>query len=114
MSVKSLTRQAVGAPNKAPGSFRVFAESFRRSLLAESKSPRTVKTYIEALTLLGEFLAAQGTPTELEAIHRNGCQPLPLPPAVLPRPPGSRRTCRTSVRAGFVATVPSVSTLLVI
>lgn len=55
---------------KAPGSFGVFVNSFRRTLQAENKADRTVKTYMEALGLFGEFLAAQGMPTELEAIHR--------------------------------------------
>ena len=37
-----------------------LAPSFRRSLLAESKSPKTVKAYMEALGLLDRFLAAAG------------------------------------------------------
>jgi site-specific recombinase XerD len=49
---------------------RSFFESFRRSLLAENKAPRTIRTYLEALGLFGEFLASQGMPTDIEGIHR--------------------------------------------
>ena len=37
-----------------------LGESFRRSLLAENKSPKTVKAYMEALRLPDRFLAALG------------------------------------------------------
>ena len=70
MPTKKATNRAESAPSKAPGSFRVFVDSFRRSLLAENKAPRTIKTYMEALGLFGEFLAEQGMPTELYGIRR--------------------------------------------
>src|SRR5207244_11627992 len=44
--------------------------SFRRSLLAENKSPRTVETYGEALRLFDEFLARQGMPRQIAGIRR--------------------------------------------
>ena len=47
-----------------------LAESFRRSLLAENKSPRTVQVYGEALRLLGEYLARQGMPLTVANIRR--------------------------------------------
>lgn len=62
--------QAVSASSNAPGSFRVFINSFRRSLLAENKAERTIKTYMEALGLFGTFLAEQGMPTDITGIHR--------------------------------------------
>ncbi len=47
-----------------------LAESFRRTLLAENKSPMTVKAYMEALRLLDHFLAAQGMPRQASSITR--------------------------------------------
>jgi site-specific recombinase XerD len=38
--------------------------SWRRHLAAENKSPRTLQTYSEALTLFGRFLAERGMPTD--------------------------------------------------
>ena len=56
-------------PPPAPKSgLQVLAESFKRSLLAENKSPRTVETYGEALRLFDGFLARTGMP-------RNPTQP---------------------------------------
>jgi site-specific recombinase XerD len=66
----SAPTQAGSARKDAPGSFRPLTESFRRSLLAENKASRTVKTYLEALRLFGEFLEAQGMPIALHAIRR--------------------------------------------
>jgi site-specific recombinase XerD len=54
----------------APSGIRVLGDSFRRSLLAENKSPRTVQTYMEALRLFGAFLADKGMPTEIPNIRR--------------------------------------------
>lgn len=70
MPVKPLTVKADSAKTKAPGSFRMFTDSFRRSLLAQNKAPRTIQTYMEALGKFGDFLASQGMPTEIHAIHR--------------------------------------------
>ena len=70
MPTNRASNQAGSTLSKAPGSFRVFVDSFRRSLLAENKAPRTIKTYMEALGLFGDFLTAQGMPTEVTAIHR--------------------------------------------
>lgn len=53
-----------------PDSYRLLAESFRRSLLAENKSPRTVETYGEALRLFGGFLVKQGMPTNVSGLSR--------------------------------------------
>jgi site-specific recombinase XerD len=47
-----------------------MAASFRRSLLAANKSPRTVQTYTEGVRLLGEFLAARGMPQQIAHLTR--------------------------------------------
>jgi site-specific recombinase XerD len=47
-----------------------LATSFRLSLLAENKSPKTIATYLEAVRGLGTFLVAQGMPTVPAHIHR--------------------------------------------
>src|SRR5438067_2021021 len=52
------------------GSYALLALSFERSLLAQNKSPRTVETYLEAVTQLGYFLSERGMPTELHNIRR--------------------------------------------
>ncbi len=48
----------------------VNAESFARHLRAENLSPRTQKTYLEAVALLGQFLAEQGMPQTVANITR--------------------------------------------
>ena len=53
-----------------PGHIRRLAESFRLSLEASNKSPRTIKVYMEAARLLAEHLEAAGMPTLLSAIRR--------------------------------------------
>ena len=44
--------------------------SFHRSLLAENKSPKTVKAYMEALRLLDRFLADHGMPQDAITVRR--------------------------------------------
>lgn len=44
--------------------------SFRLSLAAQNKSPKTAKSYLEALGLLGDYLARQGMPQEIWNIRR--------------------------------------------
>lgn len=53
-----------------PESYRALVHSFRRSLLAENKSPRTLVTYGGALTLFERFLVEQGMPLEVAHIRR--------------------------------------------
>ena len=117
--------RAPAAPAPRPGAdplsgYRALAASFRRHLLAENKSPRTVETYGEGVRLLGEFLARAGLPTDVapppararRGLHRraarpleagDGQQPLPRPAGLLPlagrtrassRPPRWRRCAR--------------------
>jgi site-specific recombinase XerD len=47
-----------------------LAESFRRSLLAENRSAMTVKSYMEAVRLFGDFLTTKRMPTRVEHITR--------------------------------------------
>jgi hypothetical protein len=49
--------RAVPAPTIAAQDVSLLAESFRRSLMAEDKSNRTIETYMEATRLLVAFLA---------------------------------------------------------
>jgi len=57
-------------PVVIPGDYTILARSFRRSLQAENKSPRTITTYCEAVRKFGEFLLDKGMPTEAAHIRR--------------------------------------------
>lgn len=48
----------------------VLGKSFHRTLLAENKSPNTVKAYLEALRLFDRFAADNGMPREVANIRR--------------------------------------------
>src|SRR5215216_2728167 len=50
--------------------YTLLATSFRRSLLAENKSPTTIANYCEAVRQLGVYLAAQGMPTTPGNVRR--------------------------------------------
>ena len=52
------------------GDLAVNLTSFRRHLRASNLSPRTEKTYIEAVTQLAGFLAEKGMPTHVTDIRR--------------------------------------------
>jgi site-specific recombinase XerC len=58
--------QASGA-----GNLPALNGSFRRTLRAEDKSERTVKSYTEAVTLFADFLAERGHPLTVNAITRD-------------------------------------------
>ena len=51
-------------------SYQVLTESFKRTLLAENRSPMTIKSYMEAVKLLEAYLAQQGMPLDVEHITR--------------------------------------------
>jgi site-specific recombinase XerC len=51
-------------------SFETLTDSWKRHLLAENKSARTVETYMESAKQLGKFLAGKGMPTAVEHITR--------------------------------------------
>ena len=57
MAVLPNTDIAAEAKVSHVSGLRVLGESFRRTLVAENKSPRTVETYGEALRLFDAFLA---------------------------------------------------------
>lgn len=59
-----LTEQNI--PNSVSG----LVNSFRRSLMAQNKSPKTVKSYLEAVNALMEFLQERGMPLQLPHIKR--------------------------------------------
>jgi len=52
----------------------VLAKSFERYLRAANRSPRTVQTYLEAVTQLARFLEAAGIPREAAALRREHLQ----------------------------------------
>ena len=52
------------------GDLAVNADSFARHLRAENLSPRTEKTYLEAVARFSQFLADQGMPTTVANITR--------------------------------------------
>jgi site-specific recombinase XerD len=71
------TQQPAPSTAKSPSpeeqmseSYLSLVTSFRRKLLAENKSPRTLQTYGEALRLFGDYLAEQGMPGTIAAIRR--------------------------------------------
>ncbi len=64
-AAKAKTRQ-----QPLPEDYRLLAESFRRSLLAGNKSPRTVQGYGESVAFFGDFLADQGMPQHVANITR--------------------------------------------
>jgi site-specific recombinase XerD len=59
------------AQASSAGSLPALNGSFRRTLRAEDKSERTVKSYTEAVRLFGDFLAERGHPLTVEAITRD-------------------------------------------
>jgi site-specific recombinase XerD len=60
----------VASLDALPGDLRALAKSYRLSLIASNKSPRTIQVYLESIRLLGEFLERVGMPTDIEALSR--------------------------------------------
>jgi site-specific recombinase XerD len=56
--------------DRGPTSLTVLADSYRLGLEAQNKSPRTIQTYLEAITRLDTFLAAEGRPREVDRLGR--------------------------------------------
>jgi hypothetical protein len=48
----------------------ILAEDWQRSLTVKNMSPKTIKTYMEAVTGLDRFLASKGMPRSADAIKR--------------------------------------------
>jgi site-specific recombinase XerD len=68
-----VAKQMVGAGAPATGSaapIPALAESFRRALLAENKSPRTVQTYLESIARFVTFLERERLPLSAATIRR--------------------------------------------
>ncbi len=65
-----MTSAAVRQQDHLTATYRVLADSFKRSLLAENKSPRTVEAYMEAVQQLGAFLLRNGMPAEVGHVRR--------------------------------------------
>ena len=49
---------------------KLYLDSFRRALRAKNVADRTVQTYCESVSQLGDYLAANGMPTTLDGIRR--------------------------------------------
>jgi site-specific recombinase XerD len=64
------TETQAGVPTFAPAHIRRLADSFRLSLEASNKSPRTIKAYMEAVGLLATFLERRGMPTSISVVTR--------------------------------------------
>lgn len=60
----------IQATRTAADDLAVLLPSWVRSLSAENKAPKTLRTYAEALRLLNEFLISQGMPTRVSALRR--------------------------------------------
>ncbi len=61
-------------PGAAPGpTLGVLADSFRRSLLAENKSAKTVTTYLDAVTGFEAYLRTKRLPTSVDRIPKTFC-----------------------------------------
>jgi site-specific recombinase XerD len=63
-------KEAAASQASAVGSIRRLAPSFEIALRARNLSPRTIRTYLEAVGLFARFLAEAGMPSAVEAIHR--------------------------------------------
>ena len=66
----TITRLKSPASQPSFTSLPVLAESFRLSLEAQNKSPRTVQTYLEAIARLDSFLVRSGLPHDVTALQR--------------------------------------------
>lgn len=63
-------KQAVTILATTAPEYQDVALAFRRSLLAENKSPRTVQAYVDGVARFGVYLAEQGMPLDVSAITR--------------------------------------------
>ncbi|GAC1582919.1 MAG: tyrosine recombinase XerC [Candidatus Dormibacteria bacterium] len=54
--------------------YRALAASFRRSQLAQARSPKTIKNYADAISRLEGFLVANGHDADPESITREGVE----------------------------------------
>lgn len=68
------TRTATG---NLTDEFSQIIEVYKLSLLAPNKSKKTVTIYLDAVKLLGLYLAEKGMPTTLPAIRREHDEYIP-------------------------------------
>jgi hypothetical protein len=67
--------QPVPADRQLPrGHLLVLNRSFRRTLEAENKSPRTIEAYTDAVRLLATYCQAHGRPLHAGELHREHIQ----------------------------------------
>ena len=57
-------------PNTLSPTVPSLVPSFRRSLLAENKAPRTLETYLESVQQFARYLESQGMPQEITHVRR--------------------------------------------
>ena len=67
--VKKTANTRTKTSSTAP-TFQELRPRFHRGLLAQNKSPKTAKTYLESLRLLEDFLEAQGMPLRVVRLTR--------------------------------------------
>jgi site-specific recombinase XerD len=58
------------SPPASLNGFLSLTESFRRTLLAENKSPHTIAAYLQAIRQFGVYIADQGMPTDVLYLTR--------------------------------------------
>jgi site-specific recombinase XerD len=67
-------KMASKPPRAASGpTLAALAESFRRTLLAENKSEKTVLTYLDAVTRFETYVRGRGLPTAVDRIPKTLC-----------------------------------------
>jgi site-specific recombinase XerD len=66
----AVTLEDVITGHLTTGLFASLRDSFRRSLRASNRAPKTETIYIGAVDRLGDFLMSHGMPTDPVAIHR--------------------------------------------
>ena len=69
MATRSKTSSKAFSVSSSP-TVDVLRPSFQRTLLAQNKSPKTVKTYLEALRMFQVFLVEQGMPQSVTSVRR--------------------------------------------
>jgi site-specific recombinase XerD len=82
------------------GDYDVLLRSFRRALVAENKSPATIKAYMHAANQFGKFLAANGMPLEVANIRREHVESH-ITQLLETRKPTTARDYYSSLRAFF-------------
>lgn len=69
MATRSKTSSKASSVSTSP-TVDVLRPSFQRTLLAQNKSPKTVKAYLEALRMFQVLLVEQGMPQSVTSVRR--------------------------------------------